>query len=302
MLQRCLAVAVGVSISGFLLASQGFAQAFVPPPDRRPGPGIGGLPVGRIGIAGPERAALGSCRLIPLWFGDPPEYAQQFYAKTSGVTAMEQVKFIGLNKQKALSADWLTVFATPFRVAAGTTVTDTRTADATQEDSNLSSNAVSDDLLMRFSQGGDIYLTGTFPIFACIPASDPDETLPFSRFFVLFMPRIGMVAPWLGTNVPTEVQEWNLDTGIELYADWGPKDFKAFVQMRLALQKLSPAFASALKIPNDSFFPLNQFSIGLQLAFLRVSFYKLLSAPDTPFSEYKSGKLLVQLLPLTIGK
>ena len=68
MLQRCLAIALGVFVSEILLASQGFAQAFVPPPDRRPGPGIAALPVGLFGPAARKRAVLGSCQLIPLWF------------------------------------------------------------------------------------------------------------------------------------------------------------------------------------------------------------------------------------------
>jgi hypothetical protein len=33
---------------------------------------------------------------------------------------------------------------------------------------------------------------------------------------------------------------------------------------------------------------------------LRISFHKVLAGPDLPLSDYKSGKLLVQLTPLNI--
>ena len=128
---------------------------------------------------------------------------------------MEQAKFLGWKNQKTVSVDWVTAYAAPFRATVGTTVSDTK-----DPASGTDTSTASDNVMARFTQGGDVYTTIAYPLFACTTMGGDDKT-PIPRFYVIAFPRLGMVTPALGTNVPTEVTEFNFDLGAELYADWG---------------------------------------------------------------------------------
>src|SRR5262245_8784617 len=137
-----------VFCSGVLLAlatSNAFGQAAVPPPDRHLSSAVQGV---------------SGCKFLPLKFDSSDDEVKEFYTNAKGVLAMEQVKFIASKNQKAVSVDWLTGFVSPFRLAAGTTLSDTSNPPGDNPPKTTAQNTA-DDTMTKFTQGGDLYFTAT---------------------------------------------------------------------------------------------------------------------------------------------
>ena len=224
---RCIVSIGAATVVVMMMAESAFSQALPPPRDRRPT---------RASTLAPGVSE--ACKVLPLRFTSTPEEATDYYAKANGILAMEQVKLIASSNQKAISADWLTAFVSPFRVAAGTTVTDTSDKAGGNDITRTPTETAADDVMAHFTQGGDLYFTAALPLFSCLPSVTAAGTR--IRVFLFALPRLGLVAPALGTNTPSEVTEYNVDLGVEPYVDWGNENFKVFAQARFACSTFRP--------------------------------------------------------------
>lgn len=247
-----------------------------------------------------QNATLPANKWIPFpTVGENKEDVADFFGITaSGISPLDQVKFLLKNDQKSVWAEWFAGVLGPVRVGASSAVSDTSTPSSGSGNTQSASTTAGDDAMNRVINGGDMMITGALPVVAYSQDPKGASNEAIFRAFVFFLPRVGLNIPALGTNTVTQVTEWNFEPiAGEVYGEYGNTELKVYAHGRLAYDFVSQKFADAVRITQGNHFGLGEFSAGLQLAFLRVSVLKVFAAPDGDFQQVKDAKLLVQIVP-----
>jgi hypothetical protein len=237
--------------------------------------------------------------LVPT-VGCSPDGIIDFFKVSGAISIANTVQYLYNPKQSTnqIGADFLSAtFPQGFQVVFSGTATAGSSQPSSTPPTTTSTDSV-DTAVSKLQQGGDFNVRFPFPILYHVTSG--------YGVYMLSSPSIGFNVSGLSAqNTITESTEYNLNLPIEFYAQTasieqtnGVANALLYVDVKPAMELVSPAFATAIGLKSNRYFFLGQAAAGLELYnSVRVGFQyffgpsQVYQVPTTTGTTTKTSKL-----------